>query len=136
MALGTKRLTAARAIKSGCAEWKRSILAGDSLEKAVEAGDLKLLQSRPIQLPHAHASGRHTLLRAARNQLSTLRYLIDECRLDPIEDVHHDWTPILFAAERDDVDMIRYLISVGADANALSDEGATALHSIQSVECG
>ncbi len=57
--------------------------------------------------------------------MPSVRYLIEECNADVNAADHEGNTPLHNAAARGDVEMIKYLVSKGADVTAVNREGYT-----------
>jgi hypothetical protein len=62
---------------------------------------------------------------APTGMLAAVKYLIDELHADPNAKDHEGNTALHNAAARGDVEMIKYLVSKGADVTAVNREGKT-----------
>ncbi|MDR1139111.1 MAG: ankyrin repeat domain-containing protein [Rickettsiales bacterium] len=73
--------------------------------------------------------------------LGVVGYLVWEKEVNVNFAGENGWTPLLYAVERDELDMAWYLIEMGADVNATTEDGTTALHiaaegcNLEMVEC-
>ena len=68
--------------------------------------------------------------RGASAKLGNARQASSGTGIDPARpgELYRGWAPLLIAASRDDVDVLRRLLASGANINALTPQGDTALH--------
>ncbi|MGL5028760.1 MAG: ankyrin repeat domain-containing protein [Wolbachia pipientis] len=60
--------------------------------------------------------------------LDVVEYLVEEKGVDVNFVGENGWTPLLDAVERDNVEVVEYLIEKGAYVNAITEDGTTGLH--------
>ncbi|WP_370273038.1 ankyrin repeat domain-containing protein [Wolbachia endosymbiont of Oedothorax gibbosus] len=60
--------------------------------------------------------------------LDVVEYLVEEKGVDVNFVGENGWTPLLDAVERDNVEVVEYLIEKGAYVNVTTEDGTTALH--------
>ena len=72
----------------------------------------------------------HSVCRNSGN-LNVIRYLIEECKCDPMCRRNDGWTPLHFACAEGNVNVVRYLITqCGCDSMCKANDGMTPLHSV------
>ncbi|CAO3598731.1 unnamed protein product [Absidia cylindrospora] len=64
----------------------------------------------------------------AIDDLSCVEYLIDVCHVDPNAMKRGDWTPVMIAALKGNLDIVQYLVEHGALLHLTSKDGRTPLH--------
>ncbi len=102
---------------------------------------VKWLVERGADLQAKDKYGCTVLHYAARNgQLDTVKWLVEEkggdvnARSAGWMDVYNGWTVLLWAASNGHLDTVKYLVEKGADVNAKTDNGNTALFLIKHNE--
>ncbi|CAG0924280.1 unnamed protein product, partial [Notodromas monacha] len=101
--------------------------------------DLESLSSRDrLAVASVSSGGCAPLFKACRvGNLGVARYLIDVCRVDVDQKgytkegarVYHNTTPLWYAAVKGHRRLVEFLLSVGADVNAVTDTGSTPIRS-------
>ncbi|XP_063062916.1 ankyrin repeat and SAM domain-containing protein 6-like [Engraulis encrasicolus] len=87
----------------------------------------EILEEEPAQVNVANGDGASPLMLAAvSGQLEMVQLLVDHCADTDKQDTVHGWTALMQATYHGNKDVVKYLLSQGADVNLRAKNGYTA----------